>query len=240
MTLRVLQTHSQIADSRNELMRMGVPPLAPAKSRWRSVLKALGLAPRVVVGDLVKSWDVLATLDFLASHVAKDAPVLDIGCYASEILVALHRLGYTRLTGVDLNPNLFRMPHQESIRYVTSDFMHTPFPDGSFQAITSISVMEHGFDGPRLLKETSRLLGAGGYLISSFDYWPVKIDTTGTRFFGMDWTIFSKDEVAKLVADAASFGLRPAGEIAFDATHRPIAHGGKEYTFGWLVLQKSA
>jgi SAM-dependent methyltransferase len=240
MTLRVLQENSQIAAAREELVRMGIPPLAPAKSPWRSFLKAFGLGPTMAVGDMVKSWDVLATIKFLASNVKKDAAVLDIGCYASEILVALHRLGYTRLAGVDLNPNLFRMPHQESIRYETSDFMHTPFADGSFQGITSISVMEHGFDGPRLLKEMSRLLGPGGYLITSFDYWPVKIDTTGTRFFGMDWTIFSKDEITKFVADAAKFGLRPAGDLAFDAKDHPIAHGGKEYTFGWLVLQKTA
>lgn len=238
MTLRVLQDQAQIAQARRDLVRLGMPSLE--KTPWRALLKALGLGPRMVVGDVVKSWDVLSTVELIRNNLKKDDPILDIGCYASEVLVALHTLGYSRLAGVDLNPHLARMPFQESIRYETADFMHTPFADASFQAITSISVMEHGFNAPALLKEMSRLLKVGGYFISSFDYWPDKIDTTDTRFFGMDWTIFSRDEVRQFVAEAARHGLRPAGDLLFEAKDAPIAHGGKQYTFGWIVLKHTA
>ncbi|MEO6421672.1 MAG: class I SAM-dependent methyltransferase [Candidatus Nitrotoga sp.] len=192
------------------------------------------------MGDMVKSWDVLATVNFLESHVKKIEPILDIGCYASEVIIALHKLGYSNLTGADLNPDLQKMPYQNDIHYEITDFMHTKFEDASFQAITSISVIEHGFDGQSLLKEMSRLLIQGGYFIASFDYWPEKIDTTGKKFFGMDWKIFSKDEIINFVTEAANYGLYPVGEMMYGGKDKPIDCAGKQYTFGWLVLTKSA
>jgi SAM-dependent methyltransferase len=114
--------------------------------------------------------------------------------------------------------------------------MATPYPDASFGAVTAISVIEHGYDPPRLLSEISRLLRPGGYFLASFDYWPEKIDTTGTKIFGMDWTIFSREEVLDFVSKAEEYGLEPVGDIALDAGDRVIRWGGKAYTFGWLAL----
>ena len=146
---------------------------------------------------------------------------------------------YTNLTGVDLNPRIKKMPFAGPIRYEVADFMATPFSDVSFGAITAISVIEHGFNSDRLLREISRLLRPGGYFIASFDYWPEKIDTTGTKIFGMDWTIFSREEVLDLVSRAKGYGLEPVGDIALDAGDRVIHWGGKEYTFGWMTLRKT-
>lgn len=236
MSMEVLQRKSQIDGARRELVSIGASVIDPP---LRALLRRFGIAPGLSVGDRVKSWDVLATLKFLQKNVAKDEPVLDIGCYASEAIVSLHQLGYTNLTGVDLNANLQRMPYTESIRYEVADFMHTKFPDASFRAITSISVIEHGFRGQALLREMSRLLRPGGYFIASFDYWPEKIDTAGVKFFGMDWLIFSKDDVAEFVAQAAAHRLFPVGELGYEATEKPIECGGRQYTFAWLVFQKA-
>jgi len=235
MTLDVLQDKGQIAKSRQELIRKGASCI---EATWRSYLRRIGIGHGVAVGDLVKSWDVLATLRFLEDHVDRNAPILDIGCYASEVIVALHKIGYTSLSGVDFNPKLKRMPYQDLIRYEIADFMHTNYSDESFQAITSISVIEHGFQAQALLKEMSRLLKPRGYFIASFDYWPEKIDTTGVKFFGMDWLIFSKEDVAAFVKQAAEYGLVPFGEMRYDATDKAIDCGGKQYTFAWMVLQK--
>jgi len=130
----VLKSMSQVAEARSELIRKG----ASCLERFpKSLLRRFRLVNDVSVGDYVKSWDVLATLKFLEREVEVGEPILDIGCFASEVLVALHKLGYTRLTGADLDPNLKRMPFQEAIRYQACNFMKTPFPDGSFRAITS-------------------------------------------------------------------------------------------------------
>lgn len=237
MAMEVLKNKTQIATSRQALIKKGASAL---ESPFRSLLRRFGLVRGVVLGDNVKSWDVLETLNFIELHAQQNEPILDIGCYASEIIAALHKSGYTNLTGADLNPDLKQMPYQDTIRYETTNFMQTPFAAASFKAITAISVIEHGFDGQALLKEMSRLLQLGGYFIASFDYWPEKIDTTGTKFFGMDWKIFSKQEVADFIKQASGYGLAPAGELHYEGQETPIECGGKKYTFGWLVFKKTA
>jgi len=237
MVMEVLQDKLQINKSREELISKGA---SCVESPLRSLMRKIRLIRSVLVGDMVKSWDVLATINFLENNVQKNEPILDIGCYASEVIVALHQLGFSNLTGADLNSGLVEMPHQDAIHYEVTNFMHTKFSDASFQAITSISVIEHDFNGQALLKEMSRLLKTGGYFIASFDYWPEKIDTTGTRFFDMDWKVFSKDEVKGFVDEAAAFGLVPVGELNYNAKEKPIDCAGKQYTFGWLVLTKTS
>lgn len=239
MAMKVLQDKEQISMARQELNEKGASYVDRPDSGLKALLRRFGLVRGVVMGDELKSWDVLATVKFIEGNVNKSEPILDIGCYSSEILASLFKLGYSNLAGADLNPNLKSMPFQESIRYEVADFMHTNFPGASFKAITSISVIEHNFNGEALLKEMSRLLQPGGYFIASFDYWPDKIDTTGTQFFGMDWIIFSKDEVASFINKASAYGLLPVGEINYGGKNKPIACAGKKYTFGWLVLQKS-
>jgi len=235
--MAVLQDERQIDEARQELVRRNLSGL---DSRLRTILRRFRLSSALTIGDRVKSWDVLRTIQFLEQHVPKDRAVLDIGAFASEIVVALHRAGFRNLAGVDLDPQIARMPYNGAIKYEVANFLETRFPDASFDAITSISVIEHGFDGGRLFKEMSRLLRPGGYFIASFDYWPDKIDTADTTFFGMSWTIFSKAEVRSFVEDAKRFGLTPASEMVMDAAQRPISCAGKDYTFGWIALQKTA
>lgn len=240
MTMVVLQDKVQINTARQELDKKGASHVDRPDSLLKALLRRLGLVSGVIMGDMIKSWDVLATVEFIEGNVKKSEPILDIGCYASEILASLHKVGYSNLTGADLNPHLNKMPYQDSIRYEVTNFMHTKFADSSFKAITSISVIEHDFNGQALLKEMSRLLQPGGYFIASFDYWPEKIDTTGTQFFGMDWKIFSKEEVANFVNEAAAYGLCPVGEMNYGGKDKPVDCAGKQYTFGWLVLKKAS
>ena len=235
MAMHVLQEKQQIDNARQELLHKGA---SLVDSPLRSFLRKFGLVHGVAVGDMVKSWDLLTTINFLETHVKKNEPVLDIGSYASEVLVVLHKLGYLNLTGADLNPDLQKMPYQDVIRYEITNFMHTKFSNASFKAITSISVIEHGFDGPSLLKEMSRLLMPGGYFTASVDYWSDKIDTSDTKFFGMDWKIFSRDEIIAFIDEAADYGLFPVGQMMHEGKDMPIDCAGKQYTFAWLALEK--
>jgi SAM-dependent methyltransferase len=191
------------------------------------------------VGDVVKSWDILNTAQFIQRNMPLNAPILDIGAYASEILCVLHRLNYSALTGVDLNPRVKFMPYAQAIRYEIADFMRAPFPEASFAAITAISVIEHGFQSQKLLAEISRLLRPGGYFIASFDYWTPEIDTPGIEIFGMDWKIFSAEDVSVFLDQASGCALKPVGTVNLHAGAPTMEWAGKQYTFAWLVVQKA-
>ena len=184
--------------------------------------------------DPLKSWDVLRTLDAVLDSVPREAPVLDIGSFASAITPALAAAGYTGVAGIDLDPQVRRMPEADRVEYVVGDLMETDWPDGHFAAITAISVIEHGFEADRLLPEVARLLAPGGLFLFSTDYWPEKIDTSDTPLFGMTWTIFSAPEIDELVDRARTHGLAPAsdpGPELRDVGEPPIDFEGRRYTF---------
>jgi SAM-dependent methyltransferase len=233
----VLRTKDQIGDARARMEARGLSALGVSLSPVGFIQRLRGRSPGKV-GDWVKSWDVLRSVEFVEGRFPKSARVLDLGAFCCEILPALHQLGFERLAGIDLNPNVRGMPYADRVRYEVGNFLQAPFADGSFDVITSISVIEHGFDGPRLLDECARLLAPGGCFVASFDYWPEKIDTRDTKFFGLDWRIFSRAEVEAFVEDAGRRGLRPVGPVALDAQERPASAAGRDYTFGWLALEK--
>jgi SAM-dependent methyltransferase len=237
MAIEVLRSRSENKGTRAEMRRRNIDCTSSIVLR---IARKIGLIKGVSVGSYYKSWDVLKTIQFLQDHVAREAPILDIGAYASEMLCALHRLDYTNLTGVDLNPRLKQMPYADRITYVIGDFLQSPFEDASFAAITAISVVEHGFDAKKLLTEIARLMKPGGYFIGSVDYWPSKIDTTGMNVFGMDWKIFSEDEIRSFIKEAETYGFMPCGELHLDASEPAISWQGKQYTFAWFALRKTA
>jgi SAM-dependent methyltransferase len=230
--------HSQISEARVNLeSRELVWRTNPVKR----LMRRIGLLQtHQDVGDALKSWDVLRTAEFASKHLGKNDPILDVGAFSSEILIVLHRLGFSNLNGLDLNPAVTAMPYSDKIRYRVGNFLESPFSSGSFALITAISVIEHGYRPDALLKEMSRLLRPGGTFVASFDYWPEKISTEGIRIFDMDWQIFSRNEVEELVRLAASYGLHPLGEMDLDADQRPIRCFDRSYTFAWLALRKSA
>jgi SAM-dependent methyltransferase len=235
MTLDVLSNEQQIVDARRELKRRS---LSYATPQWKEWLLRHHLLPGIRIGDALKSWDVLKTVELLENHVTKYVPVLDIGAYASEVPPILHRLGYQHIVGLDLNSEIAEMPFADRIAYREGNFLKAPFPDESFGAVTAISVIEHGFQGEALAAAMSRLLRPGGLFIASFDYWPEKIVTSGVEMFGMSWTIFSRQEVEQFIQIAALEKLKPIGPIQFDGAERPISCLNRHYTFAWMVLQK--
>jgi SAM-dependent methyltransferase len=235
--LEVLQSKEQIKAAREAMKRQGRSVLENGLAK---AMRRLGISKDLAVGDQVKSWDVSRTLDFISNNLPKDARILDLGAYCSEVPVALARMGFTGVCGVDLNPNVTAMPYADRVQYSVSDFMGTPFPASSFDAVTAISVIEHGYEPERLFSELGRLLRPGGYFIASFDYWPEKIDTGNTRFFDMSWLIFSQQDVADMLDVAKRHGLRPVGTMNPASSERAIHCMGYDYTFGWVVLRKDA
>lgn len=236
MSIEVLTRSAENTQARVEMRRRGLDCATP---RLKRLLRKAHLIRGVNVGLQQKSWDVLRTLRFVEEHVNKTAPILDLGAHSSEILLSLCEMGFSDLTGIDLNPELARMPYRKSIKYVTGDLTQTPFPAEAFSAITAISVIEHGYVGPKVFREISRILKPGGYLIGSTDYWPEKISTRGISLYGLDWKIFSKAELLDLVEEARGHGLVPVGPLNFKPVEATVRWLNRKYTFAWFAFQKA-
>lgn len=225
LTFDALRSLEQVNAAERELHDRGLVRRPGALRRLR---------PSPFRSDPLKSWDILRTLDAILAEVPRDAPVLDVGSFASAIPPALAGAGYTAVSGIDLDPRVTEMPAADRVDYVVGDLMETEWPDGRFAAITAISVIEHGFDADRLLAEAARLLVPGGLFLFSTDYWPEKIDTSDTPLFGMEWTIFSAPEIEDLVQRGRVHGLAPGAEPGLaprDVGDPPIDFAGRRYTF---------
>ena len=235
MTVKILATQQENHIARSFLSQRKISFITLNTS---NVLKSWFKRHQINVGDINKSWDVLCTVEFIEQNVSKKANILDIGAYASEILCILQSLKFKNLVGIDLNTEVLLMPYSKKIDYQVCDFMQTPFENETFDVITAISVIEHGLDIERLLKEISRLLKPGGYFVGSTDYWSEKINTDGIQIFNMDWKIFSAEELTEFFKMAANYNLKLYGDCDLSVQDKAISCLGKEYTFAWFSLQK--
>ncbi|MEM1519536.1 MAG: class I SAM-dependent methyltransferase [Pyrobaculum sp.] len=193
-----------------------------------------------------KNWDLGLFIGFILKNCKLHAYILDVGCANNPLLHNLRRLGYVNLFGIDLKIENLTYP---GVHYIRGDLTNAPFPDGQFDCVTSLSVMEHCSDPGHYFKEMARLLRIGGFLLTSTDYWPEKIETTWVpKFFtfGLPWTIYSKSEVKAFLQTAKIYGLFPTSPIDLSA-ERPLIFWpnrpwsflwGKRYTFLAFVLQR--
>jgi SAM-dependent methyltransferase len=236
MSFKALQSLEQVARAREELVARG---WSYANPLMRRLLWHITRARVPRVGDPIKSWDVLLTADLAVARIGRDRPVLDLGAFGSEMPPLLHLAGYQHVYGVDLNPNVRRMPFADSIQYSQGDFHNCPFGASAFDLVTAISTIEHGYAPDRLLPEVSRLLAPGGLFVVSFDFWPERLRTDDVNIFGLPWLIFSAADVRALIDHAARYGLLPVDTIDLTTRARPIHFAGLDYTFGWLALRKT-
>ncbi|MCU1497058.1 MAG: putative methyltransferase [Acidimicrobiales bacterium] len=93
--------------------------------------------------------------------------VLESGCGQGAVAAALHHQGHT-VVGVDLARQALRgcRARHPDLPLMVSDVGRLPFPDGSFDAVVSLGVIEHLETGPAdLLAEQARVLAPGGVLV---------------------------------------------------------------------------
>jgi SAM-dependent methyltransferase len=156
--------------------------------------------------DRPKTWDTLGALHEVVSRNSRDARVLDAGAEIySRILPWLYLYGFRRLTGINL---VFPRPiHHGPIRYEYGDITATQFNDAYFDAITCLSVIEHGVDLRLYFKEMARILKPGGVLVTSTDYFEQPTDTRGQSAYGVPIRIFTRDDITAAFEIAREYGL---------------------------------
>jgi SAM-dependent methyltransferase len=210
-----------------------------SRAEWESALDAarnfhvpLHRAPE-------KNWDHLAAVSTILARTPPSARILDAGAeFYSNVLPALFLSGYHELYGMNLS---FTDPARRGpIRYLPGDLTRTPFPNDFFDAITCLSVIEHGVPLEAYFREMHRLLKPGGVLITSTDYYPTPIDTRGLVAYGCPIKIFSKPEIQAALFLALGIGLVLTGDLDLECTEKPIRWDpyGLEYSFVLFTLRK--
>ena len=189
--------------------------------------------------DPPKNWDSLAALSAILTITDSSAKILDAGAEMySVILPWLSLYGYQKLTGINL---VFDQPiKQGSVLYEYGDLTQTPYESNSFEAITCLSVVEHGVDLRAYFQEMSRLLKPGGILVTSTDYYDEPIETGGQVAFGVPLRIFSRSDIEQILLLASQFDLHLTSPIELECTEKAVTWRTHDlsYTFVVFTLQK--
>ncbi len=218
---------------------------------WKDLGKSIGLLHKEKSGyyklDAMKNWD-LAQISKLLSPLEKNIQFLDMGCAGTQALQFCHKKGYKNGIGIDLNISIIDRLRQ--FRYVFTDgvfpyhlkkmdLMHTSFPNEFFDFIICLSVIEHGVDIEKMLKESSRLLKSKGILFSSTDYWEPKIiPKINKKPYNLNWNIFSEKEIKNLVKIAKKYNLKCENDYIPQVTEKFIWWSNEAYTFLSITLSK--
>ena len=191
--------------------------------------------------DRPKNWDALGAVSTIVNRLGTEIRVLDAGSARySPVLPWLRLLGVRILVGNNLE---FRRVHTHGpVRFEPGDITKTDYRSGSFDAVTCMSVIEHGVPLAAFAAETARILRPGGVLIVSTDYDQDPPTTTGLQAYGVPVHIFGPDEIRAFVDEADRHGLRLLGELALEHAERPVhwKRVGLDYTFIRLSFERIA
>jgi SAM-dependent methyltransferase len=91
--------------------------------------------------------------------------LLDAGCGTGFNLLALGRFG--RATGIDLAPEAVVFCRERGVRVARAGLLALPFPDATFDAVTSFDVIYHAWvaDDRAAVAEMARVARPGGLLL---------------------------------------------------------------------------
>ena len=192
--------------------------------------------------DRWKNWDNMLAVYYATEHCDQADYILDAGGTRdpkspSVFLPGLAKLGYTGLTSCNLDEGQLPLV-QDGVLYCKQNIENTAFRKGQFNFIACLSVIEHGVDLWAYFNEMYRILEPGGYLFTSFDYWPTKIDTGGREAFGAPVKIFTSNDVGTMVSYASRVGFKVILPLKASVEKPTVNWLGLDYTFFNLLLRK--
>ena len=241
---------ARVAASRTVRARRHVPRPFPAEVAPTDVLDSRASFERSVAEcrslglplhrDRPKNWDALGAVSTILNSLGTDIRVIDAGAARySSILPWLRLYDVRELFGNNLE--FRRVTRHGPVRFEPGDITDTAYPDGWFDAVTCMSVIEHGVPIDGFIAESARILRVGGLLVVSTDYDQEPPDTTGMTAYGTAVKIFGPDGIRDFVARAEHHGLRLVGELHLAHSERPVhwKRTGLDYTFIRLTFTRS-
>lgn len=118
--------------------------------------------------ELLAGWDAAFYARFTRS-LRPDRPagrVLDIGCGVGQVVATLTREGF-EAHGVDVAEPNIRKARTHSDRCVLYDGGRLPYPDGYFDVVGALNVLEHVQDPEDFIREAARVCAIGGRIVLS-------------------------------------------------------------------------
>lgn len=101
----------------------------------------------------------------------RKSKVLDQGCGAGQYSIYINKMGFP-VIGIDLSEKALKIAEKNKKRYKCNklnfskqDIRDTKFKDNQFDIIISAGIIEHFPETQQALKETSRILKKGGFLL---------------------------------------------------------------------------
>lgn len=226
--------------------RLPAPQHAPlpnsvlqTRAEWQQATEAGKQLRLPLHRSVEKNWDHLAAAQAIAGNFPNSAVILDAGAeFYSNVLPTLFLYGFEHLYAMNLS--FTDVARRGPIRYMPGDITRTGFSSSTFDAVTCMSVIEHGVPLRPYFQEMFRVLKPGGILITSTDYFPEPVDTRNQSAHGAPIKVFSRQEVEQMLSIALECGFECTSPIDLTCTERPIRWDlfDLEYTFLIFTLRK--
>ncbi|MCL2148093.1 MAG: methyltransferase domain-containing protein [Methanomassiliicoccaceae archaeon] len=136
----------------------------------------------------------------ISLDIPPGSKVLDMGCGTGKTTAALVKMGM-EVTGLDFSPTAISRcigDFGDRARFVLAECSRMPFPDGHFDAVVAVHVLEH-LDDTELagaVREVRRVLAPGGLaLVRAFAVGDMRAEggDRGTRGNGIEYRYYTEE-----------------------------------------------
>ncbi|MEK8022921.1 MAG: class I SAM-dependent methyltransferase [Candidatus Hydrogenedentota bacterium] len=172
---------------------------------------------------------------FFAAHLKPGSVVLDIGCGVGLRFVASTA---SRVHGVDLAPTRLKSAATLYDEVSVASLLALPYPDGFFDAIVSVDVMEHipAQVKNAAINEMLRVLKPGGRMMHVLDLdsqkplyrWAMRHTGLWKKYFIDQMGHYGLETASQAIARFDSFGMK---RLAAEATNRTFLQHPENYAW---------